>query len=96
MSRMDFTSGLAEFLMREGKIHTLRKYKYSGQQADVLGVGEVNRHHVATIHRKEDLEPYLLSSGFATTEAWWKMARKLNKNYLGPFYLYEVTLKENK
>ncbi len=89
---MKFLPELIRTLKENGRIYTVRRYRYSfGSYVPVDGVGICRRTYIGQVSNKKDLEPYVERSGFTTTDSWWKKIRELNKNYVGPFYLYEIT-----
>ena len=97
MKGMRFLPELAEFLKENGHIYTVRRYRYSlgDRNIQVDGVGTCQRQLVGThIDTRRDLEPYVYKSGFKTANDWWKKIKEFNKGYVGPFYLYEVTIED--
>jgi len=98
MKKMQMLPELTAFLKEHEYIYTIRKFRYSltDNLVDIDGVGTCERVHIRQINRKEDLEKYVDRSGFNTLDAWWKKIKTLNREYVGPYYLYEITTKEPK
>jgi len=92
MQQMTFLPELKEFLKRHRLVYTLRKYRYTDRFCHILGVGICERKHVATINRFEGLATWVSRSGFDDIDAWWRKAKSLNPNYVGPFHLYEIAI----
>ena len=90
MASMSFIPQLKEFLLTNGIIYTVRKYKMSDAIVNVEGIGECHRIPVGTVDRKEDLIPYVEESGFETIEDWWKKIKYFIPNSWNTKYLYEV------
>jgi len=87
---MSFIPQLKEFLLTNGIIYTVRKYKMSDAIVNVEGIGECHRIPVGTVDRKEDLIPYVEESGFETIEDWWKKIKYFIPNSWDTKYLYKV------
>jgi len=87
---MSFIPQLKEFLLTNGIIYTVRKYKMSDAIVNVEGIGECHRIPVGTMDRKEDLIPYVEESGFETIEDWWKKIKYFIPNSWDTKYLYKV------
>lgn len=98
MKKMQFLPELAKFLKEHQYIYTVRRYHYSllEHYVEVEGVGKCERARVATIYNQTNLEPWVHHSGFTTIDDWWRKIKELNKGYGGPYYLYEVTVEEDK
>ena len=92
MASMSFMPQLKEFLLRNGTIYTVRKYKMRNAIVDVEGIGECHRIPIGTIKDKEDLTPYLEESGFESVEDWWKKIRYFIPNSWDTKYLYKVVV----
>ena len=92
MASMSFIPQLKEFLLTNGIIYTVRKYKMSDAIVNVEGIGECHRIPVGTVDRKEDLIPYVEESGFETIEDWWKKIRYFIPNSWDTKYLYKVVV----
>ena len=90
MASMSFIPQLKEFLLTNGIIYTVRKYKMSDAIVNVEGIGECHRIPVGTMDRKEDLIPYVEESGFETIEDWWKKIKYFIPNSWDTKYLYKV------
>jgi len=90
MASMSFIPQLKEFLLTNGIIYTVRKYKMSDAIVNVEGIGECHRIPVGTVDRKEDLIPYVEESGFETIEDWWKKIKYFIPNSWDTKYLYKV------
>ena len=90
MASMSFIPQLKEFLLTNGIIYTVRKYKMSDAIVNVEDIGECHRIPVGTVDRKEDLIPYVEESGFETIEDWWKKIRYFIPNSWDTKYLYKV------
>jgi len=90
MASMSFIPQLKEFLLTNGIIYTVRKYKMSDAIVNVEGIGECHRIPVGTVDRKEDLIPYVEESGFETIEDWWKKIKYFIPNSWNTKYLYKV------
>lgn len=95
MAKMRFTPELASFLKEYKYIYTVRRFRYSPSDrcVEIDGVGICQR-QLVNIHvdSKRDLAEYVDKSGFKTVDGWWKAIKSFNKGYVGPFYLYEITL----
>jgi len=87
---MSFIPQLKEFLLTNGIIYTVRKYKMSDAIVNVEGIGECHRIPAGTVDRKEDLIPYVEESGFETIEDWWKKIKYFIPNSWNTKYLYKV------
>jgi len=87
---MSFIPQLKEFLLTNGIIYTVRKYKMSDAIVNVEGIGECHRIPVGTVDRKEFLIPYVEESGFETIEDWWKKIKYFIPNSWNTKYLYKV------
>ena len=96
MTKMRFMPELAEFLNEHGYIYTVRKFRYPLTEGcvEIDGVGRCQRARIGEASKKSDLEPYADRSGFKTVDDWWKKIKELNRGYVGPFYVYEVTTKD--
>ena len=92
MASMSFIPQLKEFLLTNGIIYTVRKYKMSDAIVNVEGIGECHRIPVGTVDRKEDLIPYVEESGFETIEDWWKKIKYFIPNSWDTKYLYKVVV----
>ena len=92
MASMSFIPQLKEFLLTNGIIYTVRKYKMSDAIVNVEGIGECHRIPVGTMDRKEDLIPYVEESGFETIEDWWKKIRYFIPDSWDTKYLYKVVV----
>ena len=90
MASMSFIPQLKEFLLTNGIIYTVRKYKMSDAIVNVEGIGECHRIPVGTVDRKVDLIPYVEESGFETIEDWWKKIKYFIPNSWDTKYLYKV------
>ena len=90
MASMSFIPQLKEFLLTNGIIYTVRKYKMSDAIVNVEGIGECHRIPVGTVDRKEFLIPYVEESGFETIEDWWKKIKYFIPNSWNTKYLYKV------
>ncbi len=97
MKGMALLPELVACLQRYGYLYTVRRYRYSLLDTPIIikGVGICDRTHIVQVQRKENLEAYVYRSGFDTVDAWWRKIKELNKGYVGPFYLYEITLEED-
>ena len=98
MKKMQFLPELVSFLKENGYIYTVRKYRYSleDHRIQVDGVGICERARIDQASSRRDLEPYVYKSGFKTVDDWWKKIKEFNRGYVGPYYLYEITLEESK
>jgi hypothetical protein len=92
MSEMSFLPELKIFLLKNGLIYTVRKYKMSEAIVSIEGVGECKREPLGTIKTKEDLEPFVGSSGFDTVDAWWKKIKYFIPSEGDIKYLYRTRL----
>jgi len=90
MASMSFIPQLKEFLLTNGIIYTVRKYKMSDAIVNVEDIGECHRIPVGTVDRKESLIPYVEESGFETIEDWWKKIKYFIPNSWDTKYLYKV------
>ena len=72
MSEMSFLPELKDFLLKNGFIYTVRKYKMSEALVEIEGVGQCRREPLGTIEAKAGLLPFIESSGFSTVDTWWK------------------------
>lgn len=96
MKSMRLLPELVDFLRRNKYIYTVRRFRYSltDTPVEIEGVGPCDRVHIAQICNKESLEKYVYASGFASIDDWWKKIKTFNKGYVGPYYLYEITMQE--
>ena len=90
MPTMSFLPRLQEFLLDNGFIFTVRKYRMTRAVVDIDGVGKCNRIPITGVVSRETLLPYLKSSGFPTLEDWWAKIRYFTPNKNLPLYLYKV------
>lgn len=73
MAEMRFLLELKEFLKKNSRIYTVRKYRYNPTSGLVLviGVGKCSRTLVKEGVTKKDLDAYYHESGFETVDDWW-------------------------
>lgn len=92
--KMQFLPELAAYLKEHSYIYTVRKFYYSSPDdlVEVEGVGTCKRVYISQINNKEALIGYIYASGFKSVGDWWKEIKRLNRGYVGPFYVYEVTV----
>ena len=91
MAAMQFLPELKKFLKSNGKIYTVRKYKYPPNSLVlVLGVGKCRRTLVASDVSKEYLNNYYHYSGFSSTSDWWSKIVQFIPNSEYIKYLYKV------
>lgn len=90
MPTMSFMPQLKEFLLRNGYIYTVRKYRMVEAVVEISEVGRCNRIPVLENISKEDLLPYVEFSGFPTLEDWWAKVRYFTPDKSLPLYLYKV------
>ena len=96
MKKMQFLPKLAAYLKEHNYIYTVRKFRYSllDNEIEIEGVGPCERVHIQMVSKKENLAEYVYRSGFASLDEWWKEIKRMNREYVGPFYLYEIATKE--
>lgn len=87
---MRFLPELKQFLLDHGEIYTVRKYKMVQNLVVIEGVGVYLRIPLGTVTKEEDLEPYVLLSGFPTTQAWWEKILTFIPRRWDVKYLYHV------
>jgi hypothetical protein len=87
---MRFLPELKDFLKANGKIYTVRKYKYSDGLVLVMGVGKCRRTLVQKGITKKCLVDYYPNSGFPTVEDWWAKIVRFIPNEWDTKYLYMV------
>ena len=88
---MQFMPELRQFLLKNGKIFTVRKFKMKSSLVYVETGERCKRVFLKQILAKDELEPYLKDSGFETLDAWWtKIEYHIPQQ--GPFYLYQVEI----
>ncbi len=81
---------LSDFLKKNRRIYTVRKYEMSFSLVEVSGVGLCKRLPLGVINTKNDLYPYVAESGFSSLDDWWNKicefipGKKLRK------YIYQV------
>jgi len=93
MTKMSFMPELKAFLLRNGLIYTVRKYKMLRAIVDIEGVGLCDRFPLGEVSNQEDLESYAENSGFQSAEDWWSMVRHFVPDKESPLYLYMVQVK---
>ncbi len=93
MSSMSFMPELKQFLMRNGLIYTVRKYKMLRAIVEVEDVGLCDRLPLGEVSGQADLVPYAEYSGFQSVEDWWSMVRHFVPDKENLLYLYEVKLR---
>jgi len=87
---MSFIPQLKEFLLKNGVIYTVRKYRMIEAIVEVAGVGRCRRVPVRIVQELKDLVPYVAESGFSTVEAWWSKIRFFIPDCTDVMYLYKV------
>lgn len=90
MPTMSFMPQLKEFLLKNGYIYTVRKYRMVKAVVDIEGVGKCNRIPVLENISEKDLLPYVESSGFEALGYWWAKVRYFTPDESVPLYLYKV------
>ena len=90
---MSFMPELKQFLLRNGLIYTVRKYKMLRAIVDIEGVGLCDRFPLGEVSSQEDLTHYAENSGFSSVEDWWSMVRHFVPNEEDTLYLYLVEVK---
>ncbi len=90
MPTMSFMPQLKEFLLKNGCIYTIRKYKMVEAVVDIEGVGKCSRVPVLENVSKKDLPTYVESSGFESLEEWWAKVRYFTPDRSMPLYLYKI------
>ena len=93
MTRMSFMPELKEFLLRNGLIYTVRKYKMMRAIVDIEGVGLCDRFPLGKVSSQEDLLPYAENSGFQSADDWWSMVRHFVPDKESTLYLYMVEVR---
>lgn len=91
--RMSLLPELTKFLKDNRLIYTVRGYKYPTRSVVIIdGIGSCTRTFVKQVVVREDLEPYVASSGFRDVSSWW---RKIGYFIQGgtPKYLYAVVVR---
>lgn len=91
-TRMMLMPELGQFLIKNGFIYTVRKYKMIEKEVDVDGVGLCLRRPRGQIFDKKELEWCAKYSGFDSLDDWWKKIRQFIPNKRDPMYLYCVEL----
>jgi len=87
-------------LLNHGQVYTIRpKLRKTGRDIAVTGsyyhkerLGEIQIEFVMKVDQeryKEELQPYLIASGFSDIGSWWDEAKKDEK---GSGYLFNVCL----
>lgn len=90
MSSISFIPELKEFLKGNKFIHTVRKYKMTDALVEVSGIGECHRIPLGEVYKKENLIPYVESSGFSTIDGWWNKIKFFIPSNKDSMYLYKV------
>lgn len=93
MTRMSFMPELKKFLLENGLIYTVRKYRMVKADVEVEGVGVCLRAPIGTISSQEDLLPYVENSGFPSVKDWWDKIRHFVPDKENTLYLYLVEVK---
>lgn len=93
MTKMSFMPELKAFLLRNGLIYTVRKYKMLRAIVDIEGVGLCDRFPIGGISSEEDLSHYVENSGFSSIGDWWSMIRHFTPDKESALYLYMVEVK---
>ncbi len=93
MTSMSFMPELKQFLLRNGLIYTVRKYKMLRAIVDIEGVGLCDRFPLGEVNGQEDLIHYAESSGFQSVEDWWSMIRHFVPDKESTLYLYKVEVR---
>ena len=93
MSSMSFMPELKQFLIRNGLVYTVRKYKMLRAIVEVEGVGLCDRFPLGEVAGQEDLIPYAENSGFQSAQEWWSMVRHFVPDEKSTLYLYLVEVK---
>ena len=94
MTRMAFLPELRDFLRDKGEIYTVRKYRMMHADVEIEGLGTYRRTYLGRVFNRGQLEPYVLLSGFTTSQRWWAMIQKLSHGSSN-LYLYHITKKPN-
>lgn len=90
---MRFLPELTKFLRDSRLIYTVRGYKYPMRSVvTVDGVGSCTRTFVKQVLVQEDLEPYVVSSGFEDVSSWWTKIRHFVADS-NPKYLYALVVR---
>ncbi len=92
MPSMSFMPQLKEYLLKNGFIFTVRKYKMKEDTVLILDVGACHRLPIGLVKDKVDLFPYVEHSGFLTLEDWWTKVKYFIPRESDPKYLYKVDL----
>ena len=90
---MSFMPELKEFLLRNGLIYTVRKYKMVRADVEIDRVGLCDRFPLGKVSSQEDLLPYVENSGFQSVEDWWSMVRHFVPDRESNLYLYKVEVR---
>lgn len=88
---MQFMPELQQFLLDNGRIFTVRKFKMDSRLVYIETGEKCRRLFIRQIKAKEELEPYVSESGFDNLRDWWSKIRHFIPPQ-GPFYLYQVDL----
>ena len=89
---MEFMPSLSAFLLKNGVICTVKKYKMIEKIVDAEDVGLCWRRPLGIVSTPKDLEPYIKDSGFKTVEDWWEKIREFVPNKKDTLYLYKVEI----
>lgn len=92
-NEMSFIPKLKEFLLKNKKIYTVRKYLMQEADVYISGLGYYHRKPIGIVSSLS-LSRYVKESGFDTVEDWIKMIMHFIGNDIN-WYLYEVTLVRN-
>lgn len=93
-TEMRFMPMLKEFLLSNGEVYTVRKYKMVEKEVEVEGVGTCRRIPLGEITDKGQLLSHVPLSGFPTLQAWWNKIQQFIPYADDKMYLYHVVLKD--
>lgn len=93
MTSMSFMPELKQFLLRNGLIYTVRRYKMLRAIVEIEGVGLCDRFPLGEVSNQEDLEGYAENSGFQSAGDWWSMIRHFVPDKESTLYLYMVEIR---
>jgi len=88
---MQFMPELRQYLLENGKIFTVRKFKMDSRLVYLETGEKCKRLFLKQINTREELKPFLSESGFSELKDWWSKIRR-HIPPRGPFYLYQVNL----
>jgi hypothetical protein len=91
-SRMSFAAKpVKDFLIKNGYVYTVRTFKYKIYTTLVDDVGKVGRELIFEVNNFEELEPYVIYSGFNSLKEWTDMIERFNP-YKRQEYLWRVDI----